>query len=65
MKVCLKVIAATAIGLNQAYQCMISEWFSEMLSDESKWSTCVLCISLLGYMQLGKTGIEDPVHPFS
>lgn len=65
VKVCLKVIAATAIGLNQAYQHMISEQLSEMLSDESKWSTCVLRISLLGYVPLRKTGIENPVHLFT
>lgn len=64
VKVCLKVITATAIVLNQAYQYMISEQLSEMLSDESKWSTCVLGISLLGYVQLRKTAIENPVHLF-
>jgi len=64
MEESLKIIAATPIGLNQAYQYMISEWFSEMLSDESKWSTCALCISFLGYMQLRKVGTENPIPLF-
>lgn len=43
-KVCLKVITGTAMGLNQAYQYLISEWLSEMLSEKSKLSTSALLI---------------------
>lgn len=64
-EVCLKVITGTVMGLNQAYQYLISEWLSEMLSEESKLSTCALLISLHGDKQFRKTSTEDPVYLFS
>lgn len=65
MKVCLKVIRGTAMGLNQAYQYLISEWLSEMLSEESELPTCALLISLHGDKQFRKTSTEDPIYLFS
>lgn len=50
------------MGLNQAYQYLISEWFSEMLREESKLSTCTLLISLHGDKQFRKTSTEDPIY---
>lgn len=48
------------MGLNQAYQYLISEWLREMLSEESKLSTCALLISLRGDKQFRKTSMKTP-----